>query len=84
MSGPAQPCEFLENRIKTATYIITSYTYIFYIHISRLTLRIRRFVIRDFQNEKRDHPHPPTSGVESVRIVISFRNIAKNVKKNMN
>ncbi len=40
------------------------------------------FVIRDLQNEKRDHPHlphSPLSEVEGVRIVvISFRNIAKN------
>ncbi len=38
------------------------------------------FVIRDLQNEKRDHPHPPPYEVEGVRIVIiSFRNIAKNL-----
>ncbi len=39
------------------------------------------FVMRDLQNEKRDHPHLPHSPpfeVEGVRIVvISFRNIAK-------
>ncbi len=39
------------------------------------------FVIRDLQNEKRDHPstpHSPPSEVQGVRIgVISFRNIAK-------
>ncbi len=38
-------------------------------------------VIRDLQNEKRDHPHLPhlpPSEVEGIRIVvISFRNIAK-------
>ncbi len=41
-----------------------------------------RFVIRDLQNEKREHlhlPHSPPSEVEGVRmIVILFRNIAKN------
>ncbi len=36
--------------------------------------------MRDVQNEKRDHHHSPPSEVEGVRIVvISFRNIAKNV-----
>ncbi len=47
-----------------------------------LYIYICGFVIRDFQNEKRDHPHLPhstPSEVEGVRIVvISFRNIAKN------
>ncbi len=37
-------------------------------------------IIRDVQNEKRDLrqlPHSPPSEVKGVRIVISFRNIAK-------
>ncbi len=67
---PHQPCEFHENRIKTATFIVTSFIYIYI------------FVIRDLQNEKRDHlhlPHSSPSEVEGVRIVvISFRNIAEN------
>ncbi len=37
-------------------------------------------MIRDLQNEKRNHPHSLASEVESVRIVIiSFRNITKNI-----
>ncbi len=49
------------------------YTYKLYQHCG--------FVIRDLQNEKRNHPHlphSPFSEVEGVRIVvISFRNIDK-------
>ncbi len=47
-------------------------------------INIAGFVIRDLQNEKRDHPHllhSPPSEVEGVKIVvISFRNIAKKKK----
>ncbi len=47
-------------------------------------IKIRALVIRDLQNEKRDHPHlphSPPSEIVGVRIVvISFRNIAKNLK----
>ncbi len=43
------------------------------------------FLIRNLQNEKRDHPHfphSPPSEVEGARIVlISFRNIAKKILK---
>ncbi len=55
-----QPCEFHENRFKTATCIVTSYTYIYkYINIAE---------IRDLQNEKRDHPHLPDSPLLKSRV----------------
>ncbi len=47
----------------------------------------REFVIRDLQNEKRDHSHllhSPHSEVEGVRIdVISFLNNAENQVQNL-
>ncbi len=68
---PHQPCEFHKNRFKTATCIVRS--------ISHIYIKRCGFLIRDLQNEKRDHPLPP-SEVERVKIVvISFRNIAKNL-----
>ncbi len=49
---PHQPCEFHENRIRTATCILTSYTYI---DISILTLRICN------QGSSKRKTWPPTS-----------------------
>ncbi len=46
------------------------------------------FVIRDVQNEKRDHPHLPHSLPSEVKfvkiIVISFRNFAKKIRNFFN
>ncbi len=73
-ADPHQPCEFHENRIKTATCIVTSFLYI-YICVSIITLRIRNLGPSKWKTWPTP---PPPSEVERVRIVvISFRNIAK-------